>query len=706
MSSLPPFVRLDAYGICLILDLRAAAAEPVYIGDPLAHGEDIAALCDVMRRGRHASQADQPAPRSLLPHAGWGHGMSPAIIVQRAGRPLILRLMLVVADLQGTHLRLVHRDDVNAVVVEIGLTITPSGLIQTTACLTNLSAEPLGLVTLASLALPLPSWASHVRRFTGRWSAEMQQHRTRLDQGEIASSSFGGRPGFVGGNWIRIESSDIGEQHGQALAAHMAWSGDHKLTVERNADGDAMLMMAARLDPGEIILEPGKSFAAPHAFFAISSTGVAALRHTFHRHTLEEVIPHAAASTPRKVHLNSWEALAFDQSLPRLVALADGAAALGVERFVLDDGWFAGRRDDTTSLGDWMVDPGIFPDGLGLLIGHVEQLGMDFGLWVEPEMVSPDSALYRTHPDWCLHVPGQPRPTQRNQLVLDLSLKPVSNHLFDTFNRLLADNTIAYLKWDHNRDLFPLVGKGYAQVKALYALLDRLRVAHPAVEIETCASGGGRVDFEILSRCSRFWPSDNNDAAERLQINAGWFDFMPMRIAGNHVGPSPNPITGRQTCMDFRAKVAMFGHMGVEADPGAMTAAERDCLAAHIALYKQWRDVIHEGRLWQLTPRDEGLFSLLAMTETKGLALIAQTRHPAHYDMPHIRFAGLDEDAVYRVLLLPSWPDGALKALSVPERYTNGIDLSGRALSHAGLSLPLQRPASAWLVSLERLDPA
>jgi len=702
MSTLPPFARLDASGTSLIFDLRAAAAELVYIGAALPDSENLAALCDAMRRGRHASQPDRPAPRSPLPHAGQGHLAAPAIILQRAGRPLSPDLALAEIRQSSNRLCLIHRDVTLSLSVEIDLAIQPGGIIEVSTRLANLCAEPLGLVAIASLSLPLPGWAAHAVRFAGRWSAEMQQQRLPLDQGTIASASYGGRPGFGGGNWIRIESDDAAEQHGDALAAHLAWSGDHALSVDRNADGDATLTMAARLEPGEIMLAPGDTFAAPRALVAVSSTGIAALRQAFHAHALSAVVPAQAASLPRKVHLNSWEALAFDQSLPKLKLLADNAAALGVERFVLDDGWFAGRRDDTTSLGDWAADSGIFPDGLGPLISHVEALGMDFGLWVEPEMISPDSDLYRAHPDWCLHLPGQPRPTQRGQLVLDLTLPCVTDHLFAQLSGLLKDHAIAYLKWDHNRDLFPLAGKGHAQVIALYTLLDRLRTAHPEVEIETCASGGGRVDFEILRRCSRFWASDNNDPVERLRINAGWFDFLPLRVAGNHVGPSPNPITGRQVSMDFRAKVAMFGHMGVEANPGAMSAADRDCLAAHIAVYKQWRDVLHQGQLWQLAPSGSSIHALLAMRHDRGLALIAQTRQADTYDMPPIRFCGLDDDALYRVALVAPWRTRALAALSDPELYTNGFTLSGRALRQAGISLPLQYPETAWLVSLER----
>lgn len=709
LAPLAPFVRLDAHGQCLILDLRSGTCDLAYIGCPLPLGEDLAALCDMQRRGPHGSQPDQPGQRCLLPHSGWGDAAPPALVVQRDNRPLTPRLVLVAAEqLDPAQVLLINRDETSAIDVTIGVTIMAGGVIRFAVRVTNHAAQPLGLVSVASLVLPLPSWASHVRRYAGRWTAEMQQHHQPIHQGVIASMSSGGRPGFGGGQWVRIESREVTEQYGLALAAHLAWSGDHLLSVERNADGDAMLMMAARLEPGEIILQQGESFAAPHAFVTVSTSGIAAVRHAFHDHVRDHVIPSSAASTARtertvrKVHLNSWEALGFDQSESRLMALADNAAALGVERFVLDDGWFAGRRDDTTSLGDWRADPGIFPEGLGPLITHVQALGMDFGLWVEPEMVSPDSDLYRAHPDWCLQLAGQPRPTQRNQLVLDLTQPIVAAHVFAQLDRLLSEHPVAYLKWDHNRDLFPLAGKGHGQVLGLYALLDRLRAAHPHVEIETCASGGGRVDFEMLRRCSRFWASDNNDPIERLKINSGWFDFLPMCIAGNHVGPSPNPITGRNTVMNFRAKVALFGHMGVEADPGAMSAADRDCLAAHITLYKHWRDVLHFGTVWQLMPQGDGLYAMLAMTSDKGLALIAQTVQPGAYDVPHIRFAGLDDAALYRIKLLEPWPDGALARLHRADLYTGANILSGKALRLVGISLPLLRPETAWLVSVER----
>jgi alpha-galactosidase len=382
----------------LVFDLRRAVAELAHLGSTVPEGEDLAALCNAMRRGRHASQADLPVPRAIMPHAGWGDDFPPGVILIGRSGPLTLRLELeeVVESPHG--LSFVHRDAVNELRLEVTWQIRESGLVQSQTTLINGASETAQVIELASLALPLPSWASHAVRYSGRWAAEMQQRRSPIEQGETGGASYGGRPGFGGANWIRIEAADAGQLHGQAIAAHLAWSGDHRLRLIRIADGDTMLMLAARLDPGEIMLAPGGSFTTPRALFAVSESGIAATRQAFHREAIAQTFPHPAAEAPRKVHINSWEALGFDQSLSKLTALADSAAALGVERFVLDDGWFQGRRDDTTSLGDWTPDADLFPDGLTPLIQHVQNLGMDFGLWVEPEMVSPESQLYRQHP--------------------------------------------------------------------------------------------------------------------------------------------------------------------------------------------------------------------------------------------------------------------------------------------------------------------
>lgn len=703
MSYLPPAVRLDRSAQSMIFDLRRGAAELVWLGEPLPADQDLLVFCNSARQARRPSQPDEPAPFSILPQTGRGYSTTPAVGLMRRGTLLPLHLRLVEVAQSPASLRFIHRDEANGIGIDVSWRALNSGVIEVGARLTNFGSEPVDVVGLASLALPLPSWASHATRYSGRWAAEMQQTRVRLADGGIASASYGGRPGFGGGNWIRIESADMGEDHGHAIAAHLAWSGDHWLSVECNADGRAMLMMGGRLDPGEIKVSPGQSWESPRALFAVSSQGAMASRHAFHRHANTETLPDSSRRTPRKVHLNSWEALGFAMDLPKLTALADAAAAIGVERFVLDDGWFKGRRDDRTSLGDWMADPDVFPAGLKPLVDHVRALGLDFGLWVEPEMVSPTSDLYRRCPDWCIHIPGQDRPTQRNQLVLDLTKAEVSDYVYKCLDRLLSENETSYLKWDHNRELFPLAGKGHAQVLALYGLLDRVRAAHPDVEIETCASGGGRVDYEILRRCARYWASDNNDAIERLRINSGWFDFLPLGATGNHVGPNPNPITGRCLPMDFRAKVAMFGHMGVEADPASMSASDRAVLAAHITLYKEWRDVIHRGSLTRIAESLPSAFGYLALSGARGLALVAQTKFADHYSSPPVKMRGLDPAASYRIrLLLPGTPrsDGRV---AQTELWHSGTVKTGQELLRAGILLPASGPETAWLISLERV---
>ncbi len=685
----------------MVFDLRSGQVELAYFGPALPSGEDVATLCDMRLRGPHESQPDNPVPRSLFPQSGQGYAGTPALSLLRDGRSLLTNLSLTSVAQAPDSVRFSFGDTAAGIGVAVHWWLETAGLVNSEVSLTNIGERSVVVSALAALVLPLPSWATHQTRYAGRWASEMHAVRTTIPHGQSGGVSFGGRPGFGGANWIRVEEERVSETHGRIIAAHLAWSGDHLLQVERDADGCASVMIGPRIETGEIVLAPNESYTTPTAMFAFSDKGHSGVRDRFHDKASALA---AQTKSPRKVHLNSWEALGFDFDLTRLKRLADDASALGVERFVLDDGWFKGRRDDTTSLGDWSPDPQIFPDGLGPLIDHVKSLDMDFGLWVEPEMVSPESDMYRDHPDWCLHSSGAPRATQRNQLVLNLDRPEVAKALFDRLDSLLSEHDIAYLKWDHNRDLFPLAGQGLAQTRALYSLLDKVRAVHPRVEIESCASGGGRVDFEILRRCSRVWASDNNDAIERLRINRSWLQFLPLKVIGNHVGPSPNPVTGRRLSMDFRAKVALFGHMGVEADPAAMSDGERKSLARHIAIYKEWRKVLHGGRLTEIESTDPGIFGWLSWAGDLGLALVAQTRFADDFNAPPVRLVGLPLQNRYRVRLIEPWTPRAARLLPNHDQWRAGLVLSGRALSEIGLPLPLRLPETAWLISVETVN--
>ena len=702
--------RLDGAESTLVLAWIGDAVPGVaYWGTQLPADEHLPTLVAAGQFGRHESQPDAvPAP-SVFPQTGWGWTGMPAAHLRRGDVALIPDFRTRSADHTDGGLDIQLIDTANALSLTLQWRFGSGDVLRAYTSLTNIGVAPVSVDALTSLALSLPGWATELTRFSGRWAGEMRETVSTIGAGGFTTESCGGRPGFGGGNWLVAGDAGAGAGSGRLIGAHLAWSGDHSVRLGRDADGTAMLLLGARLDAGEIVLRAGESYRTPEAVVALSITGRNGLRQAFHQHLRRDILPGRAEWAPRKVHLNSWEALAFDLDEAKAKQLASSAAAIGVERFVLDDGWFAGRRNDRTSLGDWTPDTERFPDGLTPLIDHVGALGMDFGLWVELEMVSPDSALYRAHPDWCLHVPGRERPTQRHQLVLDLTRPEVGTHVFAQLDRLLTDQTIAYLKWDHNRELFPVANAagpvGHRQTLALYALIDRLRAAHPAVEIETCASGGGRIDFAMLSRTHRVWPSDNNDPVERLRINAAWSRFLPRETLGSHVGPSPNPVTGRQTAMDFRAKVALFGHMGVEADPAGMTEGERTVLAAHIALYKQWRDILHQGVEHELPICSATLFGSLCVADdgSRALALVAQTSFAADYHSERITLPGLDPDRVYRVTLPEPWPRKAARYLANADAWRNGLTLSGRALAEAGLALPLTHPETAWLIAVEQI---
>jgi alpha-galactosidase len=393
------------------------------------------------------------------------------------------------------------------------------------------------------------------------------------------------------------------------------------------------------------------------------------------------------------VVLNTWEAVYFDHRLDRLTELADIAAELGVERFVLDDGWFRGRRDDTAGLGDWFVDEGVWPGGLGPLVEHVRRRGMEFGLWVEPEMVNPDSDLARAHPDWVL-----PGPPWRHQQGLDLTRPEAWAYVLERLDALVGEYAIDFLKWDHNRDL---VGGAHFQALAAYRLLDELRALHPRLEIESCSSGGARADLAILARTDRIWASDTNDALERQAIQRWTGLLLPPELVGAHVGPPRAHTTGRTHALSFRAATGLFGHFGIEWDVSAASDAEREGLAGAIAFYKRVRALLHSGEVVRADLADPALALHGVVAQDRGEAVFAyvQLDTSASERPGAVRLPGLDPERSYRVETVPLAGGPSIQDV-VPPPWLEDLVVSGRALAGGGLQMPSLAPEQALVLHL------
>ena len=574
------------------------------------------------------------------------------------------------------------------------------------ATLRNEDPAPLRLDWLSPAALPAPD--DELLAFGGRWAGEFTEHRFRLETGVWASEARTGRTSHHAPPFLVVGEPGFGDHAGAVTGLHLAWSGDHRLVVERLRDGRLQVQAGELFWPGELVLEARAAYRTPWLYAARSAAGLNGLSARLHRFVREDVLQGRLKDKPRPVHFNTWEAVYFDHRLEDLEALAETAAAVGAERFVLDDGWFKGRNDDTTSLGDWTPDPVKYPQGLAPLAARVRALGMEFGLWVEPEMANARSDLLEAHPDWILGDPERDQPLGRGQFVLDLTRAEVSEAIFRQLDALVADLPIGYLKWDMNRDLTHPASRGrpasHAQALAVYALIDRLRAAHPTLEIESCASGGGRADYEILRRTDRIWTSDCNDPIERQRIQRAFAIFFPPEVMGAHVGPADSHTTARRTSLELRALTALFGHMGIEADVRAFSERDRAALKGFVELYRAERAVIHGGRLMRQTAPDPGGVAISVFGDDGGLASLAQCETPRTATLGPLRLRGLDPAATYEATLLnpPRRPRASMKVAPALARG-EALRASGRVLAEVGLPSPILRAGEIALYRLRRI---
>lgn len=717
-------VHLRAEGVSLVLRSPVdAVPRVVYWGraleTPTAVG--LVGLCRAQQPPVQESDGrDAATGPALIPLASDGWMGRPGLVGHRAGgagwAPR-LRTHSIDADVEGLTVEsdittvasggpgtVVFRlnDSETALAVDLTIELLPQGLIRLRAECSNTGDDPYQLEEL-SVALPLPLTADEILDFSGRWGREREPQRTPARLGVHLREGRRGRTGFDSPMMMFCGAAGFGFRSGRVWGMHVAHSGNHRAWVERLPTGVQVIGGGELLLPGEIVLQPGESYTSPW-IYAQTADGLDSAATTVHR--WERTLA-SRPGTNRPVALNVWEAVYFSHDLDVLRALADRAAQIGVERYILDDGWFLGRRDERRGLGDWQVDPVVWPQGLHPLVSHVRSLGMQFGLWFEPEMASVDSELVRTHPEWILHARADALPPERRfQQVVNLTIPEAWEHVRSQIDALIDEYRIDYIKWDHNRDLIDAgdardYGRAavHEQTLATYRLMDRLRADHPGLEIESCSSGGGRVDLEMVRHAQRFWLSDCIDPLERQSIQRWSAQMLAPELMGTHIASARSHTTGRVSDLSFRAATALWGHLGLEVDLLSVDDGDISALAEWIAFYKANRGLLMTGEIVRSDEADGSLLLHGVVSPERDRALYGLTSLTRSPMSPRglVRLPGLEPSRLYRVrplligggprgLILPAWAEG------------DGVVMDGASLADAGIHSPMIFPEQTLLI--------
>ena len=598
-------------------------------------------------------------------------------------------------------LRLKLRDAVHGLAVTLLYGVfAQADVITRAALLENEGSGPIRLDKAASACLDLPFGPWELIHFHGRHCMERQPERVPLSHNIQTLRSARGASSHQHNPFAILAAPHTTEEAGECLGAMLVWSGNFKIECEVSQMQSTRLVAGVSDDDFSWTLEPGGQFAAPEVLFCYSDQGLSELSARYHRFLQCHIIRSPWRDKPRPILINNWEATYMDFDAQRIWDIARQARDLGVEMLVLDDGWFGERSDDSSGLGDWQFNEKKLGCTFDQLIGRVREMGLLFGLWIEPEMVCTNTALYAAHPDWALSIPGRAPATGRSQLVLDMGRPDVVDYLYNLFHRLLAEHDIAYIKWDMNRNLTDVYSRAlpperqgeaaYRYMLGLYSLLDRLTRDFPQVLFEGCAGGGGRFDAGMLCYCPQIWCSDDTDAIHRIKIQYGTSFGYPPCAMGSHISASPNHQTGRSTLLSTRAVVAMAGTFGYELDLQKLTADEKEMVKAQIVRYKQLQPLLLEGRCERLTDAvTDTCFTAWQFTapDRSRAAVSVVVIDPQANPWPiHIRLRGLDPQALYHE--------------SLTERvYT------GAALCHAGLTLPImQGDYPAVQIMIERTE--
>src|SRR5665213_2172076 len=653
-------------------------------------------------------------PITTTPHefVGWGGGLyvepDLKITFPDGNRDLVLKY--VSHRIDGNQLDIVMKDISREVYVTLQYQAdAETGILRRSAEIENRTDAPFTIEQVAAATWNLPRGTNYrLRYLTGRWAAEWNVQEQPVHPGKTVLESRRGTTGAQNNPWFAIDHMGNNDQEaGGVWFGALGWSGSWQIAVEQDQLQQVRITGGLNAFDFGYRLQKGERFQTPYFYGGYSSHGIGGASRLMHRFEIDSLLPHAPTPKLRPVLYNSWEATEFRVDEAGQMALAEKAASLGVERFVMDDGWFGQRKDDHAGLGDWYVNPQKFPHGLKPLIDKVHSLGMDFGLWVEPEMVNPDSDLYRKHPDWVLNFPGRPRTEGRNQLVLNLARPDVRAYVYGFLDKLLNENDIAFLKWDYNRNWsepgWPAVApedqkKVYVDfIRNLYSILAELRAKHPNVQIESCSGGGSRVDLGIMKLTDEFWTSDNTDAYDRLLIQNGFTYAYSPGVMMAWVTDSPSWVNKRTLALDYRFLSSMQGSLGIGANLNKWTPEDFATAKKMVAQYKSIRETVQRGALYRLiTPEHNSEQSVTESVSRDGkqavtFAFLHSSREG--YPFPRIYLRGLDAGATYRLTAL----DGKL-AGDTPD------SASGAYWMNRGLDVQLRGDFQAAAFTLERVE--
>ena len=735
-------VALRAAGVALVLDLGGDHLPSVlHWGADLGEltADDAVALAEAGAPVPSNSAVDRPRPVALLPESWTGWTGRPGLSGSRAGAAWSPRFSVTEVRLDGTVVdgfvgagagvvEVSAVDDVAALALDLTVQLTPEGLVRLRSRLTNRSAEPYALNDLV-LALPVPARAREVLDLAGRWGKERTPQRSPLQVGTHLREGRRGRTGPDAATVLHVGVPGFGFAEGEVWGLHTGWSGNHTHYAERLASGEQLVGGGELLLPGEVVLGADETYESPWVYGSYG-TGLDEVARRFHRF-LRARPNHPGVDRP--VTINVWEAVYFaHDDHDKLIELARMAAAVGVERYVLDDGWFGGRRNDHAGLGDWTVSPAVWPEGLHPLADEVTRLGMELGLWFEPEMVNEDSDVARAHPEWIMATGDRLPVEARHQQVINLGIPACYAHVRDQMFAILAEYPITYIKWDHNRDLVdagtqPAGRPGvHEQTLAFYRLVDELKAAHPGLEIESCSSGGSRVDLGVLERTDRVWTSDCIDPLDRQQMHRWTAQLVPPELMGAHIASGQSHTTGRSHELRFRAATAIWGHLGVEWDLTEATETELAELTQWIAFYKEHRDLLLGGDLVRIDFPDDTLVAggVVSHDRRRAIYSFASVSRSEVYALGSVPLPGLDPALRYAVrpVMLDQPPSGVVpppwwhvQVAGTEDRASaahhgrlrlEGDDrgpvvLSGAALGRAGLSSAATNPEQVAVYLVE-----